>query len=49
MIILGFPDGSVVKNPLGNAGDMGSTHDPGRSQMPQEKINLCATTIEPVL
>jgi len=28
----GFPGGSVVKNPSANAGDMGSTPDPGRSK-----------------
>ena len=27
----GFPDGSVVKNPLANAGDMGSVPGLGRS------------------
>ena len=27
---LGFPGGSVVKNPPANAGDMGSIPDPGR-------------------
>ena len=33
----GFPDGSVVKNPLANAGDMGSIPDPGGSLLPQSK------------
>ena len=28
---LGFPSGSVVKNPPANAGDMGSIPEPGRS------------------
>ena len=28
---LGFPGGSVVKNPPANAGDMGSVPEPGRS------------------
>ena len=32
--ILGFPGGSVVKNPPANAGDMGSIPGPGRSHMP---------------
>ena len=31
----GFPGGAVVKNPPANAGDMGSSHGPGRSHMPQ--------------
>ena len=31
---LGFPGGSVVKNPP-NAGDTGLIADPGRSHMPQ--------------
>ena len=31
----GFPSGSVVKNLLANAGDMGSIPDTGRSHMPQ--------------
>ena len=26
----GFPGGAVVENPPANAGDMGSSHDPGR-------------------
>ena len=30
----GFPGGSVVKNPPGNAGDTVSNPDPGRSHMP---------------
>ena len=29
----GFPGGAVVKNPPANAGDMGSSADPGRSHM----------------
>ena len=32
---LGFPGGTVVKNPPANAGDMGSTPGPGRSHMPR--------------
>ena len=30
-----FPGGAVVKNPLANAGDMGSSPGPGRSHVPQ--------------
>ena len=32
--VLGFPGGTVVKNPPANAGDMGSSPGPGRSHMP---------------
>ena len=31
----GFPGGAVVKNPPANAGDTGSSPDPGRSHMPR--------------
>ena len=31
----GFPGGAVVKNPPANAGDMGSSHGPGRFHMPR--------------
>ena len=31
----GFPGGTVVKNPPANAGDTGSSPDPGRSHMPR--------------
>ena len=31
-VLPGFPGGSVVKNPPGDAGDMGSIADPGGSQ-----------------
>ena len=34
-ISLGFPGGTVVKNPPANAGDMSSSPGPGRSHMPQ--------------
>ena len=34
-VLLGFPDGSVVKNPPANAGDMGPIHDPGRPHIPR--------------
>ena len=33
--LLGFPGGSLVKNPPTNAGDMGLIPGPGRSHMPQ--------------
>ena len=33
--LIGFPGGSVVKNPPANAGHTGSTPGPGRSHMPQ--------------
>ena len=32
---MGFPCGTVVKDPLANAGDTGSSPGPGRSHMPQ--------------
>ena len=32
---MGFPGGSVVKNPPANAGDTGSSPGPGRSHMPR--------------
>ena len=32
---LGFPGGAVVKNPPANAGDKGSTPDPGSSHTPR--------------
>ena len=32
--IVGFPGGTVVKNPPANAEDMGSITGPGRSHMP---------------
>ena len=35
LIFEGFPGGAVVKNPSANAGDMGSSPDPGRSHMPR--------------
>ena len=43
---LGFPGGSVVKNPPVNAGDMGLIPGLGRSHM---QPSPCATTVEPVL
>ena len=33
----GFPGGTVVKKPLANAGDTGSSSGPGRSHMPRSK------------
>ena len=32
-LILGFPGGTVVKNPPANAGDTGSSPGPGRSHL----------------
>ena len=32
---MGFPGGSVIKNLLANAGDVGSIPGPGRSHMSQ--------------
>ena len=32
---MGFPGGSVVRNPPANAGDTDSIPGPGRSHMPQ--------------
>ena len=32
-VVLGFPGGSVVKNPPADAGDVGSVPGPGRSHM----------------
>ena len=47
----GFPSGSGVKNPSANAGDMGSILGPGRPHVSSKlvQVNLCTTTIEPVL
>ena len=33
VLLLGFPGGSMVKNPPANAGDTGSIPDSGRSHM----------------
>ena len=33
--LLGFPGGTVVKNPPANAGDTGSSPGPGRSHTPR--------------
>ena len=33
--LLGFPGGTVVKNPPAKAGDTGSSSGPGSSHMPQ--------------
>ena len=43
----GFPGGSVVKNLLASAGDMGSIPDLGGSLC--RATSLCAITVEPVL
>ena len=51
---MGFPDGSVVKNPPANAGKMGSIPDPGRSHtgtkapVPQP-LSLCSRALQPQL
>ena len=39
----------MVKNPLANAGDMGSIPDLERSHMQWSNLNPYATTTEPVL
>ena len=46
-----FPGGAVVKNPPANAGDTGSSPDPGRSHSPHvaEQLSPCTTTTEPAL
>ena len=41
-----FSDGLEIKNPLSNAGDMGSIPGPGRSQVPPGQRTPCATTTE---
>ena len=46
MLFLGFPGGSVVKNPPSSAGDAGVTPAMGRSHM---LWSPCAITAEPVL
>ena len=33
--MMGFPGGTVVKNPPANAGDTGSSPGPGKSHMPR--------------
>ena len=35
MFLRDFPGGTVVKNPLAHAADMGSSLGPGRSHMPR--------------
>ena len=35
LVVLGFPGGTVVKNPPTNAGDTGSSPGLGRSHMPR--------------
>ena len=34
-VFVGFPGGTVVKNPPANAGDTGLSPGPGRSHMPR--------------
>jgi len=53
LFILGFPGGSVVKNPPANIGDMGSIPDLGGSLMPQsnwahapQPLSLCSRAQE---
>ena len=53
---LGFPTGSVVKNPSANAGDTGLIPDPRRSHMPgsneahmPQLLRLCSRAREPQL
>ena len=48
-IYMGFPGGSVVKNPPGSAGDTSSI--PGLGGFPQalELLSLCTSNIETVL
>ena len=53
---LGFPGGTVVKNPPANAGDTGSSPGPGRSHMPRSNearvpqlLSLCFRAREPQL
>ena len=45
----GFPDSSVVKNPLANAGDMGWISDLGKIPHALEQLSLRATATEPML
>ena len=52
----GYPGSSVVKNPLANAGDVGSTPGPVGSHRPQNSwacapqlLSLCFRTREPQL
>ena len=54
--VLGFPGGTVVKNPPANAGDMGSSPATGRSHMPRNNwahepqlLSLCSRAREPQL
>ena len=44
-----FPSGSVVKNPSANAGDMGSSPDPGRIPYALEQLSRSTITIELVV
>ena len=44
-----FPGGAVVKNPPANAGDTGSSPDPGRSHMPQSNKAHAPRLLKPAL
>ena len=44
----GFPGGSVIKNPLANAGDRFDSW-PGKIPLASGQLSLCVTTTEPVL
>ena len=46
--IWSFPDSSVMRNPLGNVGGMGSISGPGRSPLTKQ-LSSCARTTEPML
>ena len=47
--MMGFPHGSVVKNPPANAEHTGSSPGLGRSHIIVEHLSLCVTTTEPGL
>ena len=44
---LDFPSGPVVKNPLANAGDIGSIPGPERFHMPRGKLTLISQLLSP--
>ena len=46
---VGFPGGSVVKNPPANSGDTGSIPGLGRSHIAMVQSSPCATPTESVL
>ena len=41
---MGFPGGSVVKNPPANGGDMRLILGPGKILHAREQLSLCTTT-----